>query len=59
MSSEPTQDAGQPDPEIEAMLRDAGHTVTAEGRARWRERLATPIPDDALDEARRYRARAA
>ena len=39
------------------MLCDAGHTVTEAGRARWRQRLTTPIPAEALAEASRIRER--
>ena len=54
---EPTRELGQPDAEVEAMLRDAGHTVTEAGRVRWRQRLAMPIPAAALAEVSSMRAR--
>ncbi|WP_405428835.1 hypothetical protein [Micromonospora sp. NBC_00617] len=38
---------------LHEVLRRAGIEVTEEGRARWRERLAAPIPPDALAEGRR------
>lgn len=38
---------------IEEILRHAGIEVTEAGKARWRDRLATPIPADALAEGRR------
>lgn len=34
-------------------LRAAGIVVTEEGKARWRDRLAEPIPRDVLEEGRR------
>lgn len=41
----------------EQLLRAAGIEITDEGRMRWREQLARPIPEDALAEARHGRAR--
>jgi hypothetical protein len=35
------------------VLRRAGIAVTEDGKARWRERLATPIAPEALDAGRR------
>jgi len=46
------------DPGLDDVLRDAGFEVTAAGRARWRQRLATPIPAEALEEGRRMRDQA-
>ncbi|MEU7850037.1 MULTISPECIES: hypothetical protein [Micromonospora] len=43
---------------LDEVLRRAGIEVTEAGRARWRERLATPIPADALAEGRRMLGRA-
>ncbi|MBB5478242.1 hypothetical protein [Micromonospora parathelypteridis] len=43
---------------LHEVLRRAGIEVTEAGRARWRERLATPIPADALAEGRRMLGRA-
>ncbi|WP_030487716.1 hypothetical protein [Micromonospora chokoriensis] len=42
---------------LDEVLRRAGIEVTEAGRARWRERLATPIPADALAEGRRMLGR--
>ncbi|MFF0368768.1 hypothetical protein [Micromonospora sp. NPDC005087] len=38
---------------LDEVLRRAGIEVTEAGKARWRERLAAPIPADALAEGRR------
>jgi hypothetical protein len=38
---------------VEEVLRRAGIEVTEKGKARWRERLAQPIPADALAEGQR------
>ncbi|MET7376027.1 hypothetical protein [Micromonospora arida] len=38
---------------LDEVLRRAGIEATEAGRTRWRERLATPIPADALAEGRR------
>ncbi|MET8305711.1 MULTISPECIES: hypothetical protein [unclassified Micromonospora] len=38
---------------LDEVLRRAGIEVTEAGKARWRGRLATPIPADALAEGRR------
>jgi len=35
------------------VLRRAGIEVTEAGKARWRDRLATPIPAEALAEGKR------
>ncbi|MEV4755154.1 hypothetical protein AB0J86_08575 [Micromonospora sp. NPDC049559] len=35
------------------VLRRAGIVVTEDGKARWRERLARPMPAEVLDEGRR------
>lgn len=39
--------------QLDEVLRRAGIEVTDAGKARWRDRLATPIPDEALTEGRR------
>jgi hypothetical protein len=46
------------DPALDEVLRDAGFEVTDAGRERWRERLATPIPTEALEEGQRMLDRA-
>ena len=46
------------DPALDEVLRDAGFEVTDAGRERWRERLATPIPAEALEEGQRMLDRA-
>lgn len=38
---------------VEEVLRHAGIEVTEAGKARWRDRLAAPIPADALAEGQR------
>jgi hypothetical protein len=38
---------------VDEVLRRAGIEVTAEGKARWRERIAQPIPDDVVAEGQR------
>ncbi|HET8681376.1 MAG TPA: hypothetical protein VFM54_05835 [Micromonosporaceae bacterium] len=38
---------------LEEVLRRAGIEVTEAGKARWRDRLAAPIPADALAEGQR------
>lgn len=38
---------------VEEVLRRAGIEVTEAGKARWRERLAEPMPADVLDAGRR------
>lgn len=43
---------------VDDVLRDAGFEVTEAGRRRWRARLATPIPAEALHEGRRMREQA-
>jgi hypothetical protein len=43
---------------LDDVLRDAGFQITEAGRARWRERLATPIPAEALEEGQRMRDQA-
>ena len=45
------------DPALDEVLHDAGFEVTEAGRQRWRRRLSTPIPAEALEEGRRMRAR--
>lgn len=40
-------------PVLDEVLREAGFAVAAAGKARWRERLATPISAEALDEGQR------
>ena len=51
------------DPALDALLRAAGFEITEAGRRRWRVELARPIPQDALDDAKRllkrFRGRAA
>ncbi|MEV4842973.1 hypothetical protein AB0K20_07115 [Micromonospora matsumotoense] len=39
--------------QVDEVLRRAGIEVTDAGKARWRDRLAAPIPDDALAEGQR------
>lgn len=39
--------------QLDEILRRAGIEVTQTGKNRWRERLAQPIPADALAEGRR------
>ncbi|MEV0944910.1 MULTISPECIES: hypothetical protein [Micromonospora] len=39
--------------QVDEVLRRAGIEVTEAGKARWRDRLSTPIPDDALAEGQR------
>lgn len=39
--------------QLDEVLRRAGIQVTEAGKARWRERLAEPIPEEALAEGRR------
>jgi hypothetical protein len=46
------------DPTVDEVLRDAGFEITEAGKDRWRRRLATPIPAEALAEGRRMRDRA-
>jgi hypothetical protein len=46
------------DPTVDQVLRDAGFTVTEAGKQRWRRRLATPIPTEALEEGQRLLDRA-
>jgi hypothetical protein len=41
------------DPTMDDVLRAAGFEITDAGRERWRRQLATPIPQDALDEGQR------
>jgi hypothetical protein len=43
---------------LDEVLREAGFQVTEEGRARWRQRLATPISAEALAEGQRMLDRA-
>ena len=38
---------------VNEVLRHAGIEVTEQGKARWRDRLAQPMPDDVLDAGRR------
>ncbi len=65
MASSTSDDAGAPvaartvtDPMMDQVLRDAGFTVTEAGKQRWRQRLATPIPAEALEEGQRLLDRA-
>jgi hypothetical protein len=46
------------DPALDDVLRAAGFEVTEAGRQRWRRLLAQPIPQAAVDEARRLLDRA-
>jgi hypothetical protein len=46
------------DPALEEVLRAAGFEVTEAGRQRWRIQLARPVPDAALDDAKRLLDRA-
>jgi hypothetical protein len=57
-SRAPVAAATATDPGLDEMLREAGFTITAAGKARWRERLAIPIPAEALAEGRRMLDRA-
>jgi hypothetical protein len=59
-ASSTPEDVGAPavartatDPTVDEVLRDAGFQVTAAGKAHWRQRLATPIPAEALAEGKR------
>ncbi|MGW4461074.1 hypothetical protein [Micromonospora sp. NBC_01796] len=38
---------------VDEVMRRAGIEVTEEGKARWRDRLAEPMPADVLDAGRR------
>ena len=38
---------------VDEVLRRAGIEVTEAGKARWRDRLATPMPADVLDAGQR------
>lgn len=49
---------GVTDPTLDDVLRAAGFDVTEAGRERWRRQLALPIPQAALDDARRRLDRA-
>jgi hypothetical protein len=44
---------------VDDVLRHAGIEVTEAGKARWRDRLAAPIPADALAEGKRLLGEAA
>ena len=46
------------DPALDDVLRAAGFDVTEAGRRRWRAELARPIPQAALDDAKRLLDRA-
>ena len=46
------------DPALDEVLSAAGFVITAAGRRRWRAELSTPIPQAALDDAKRLLARA-
>ena len=46
------------DPALDEVLRAAGFEVTQAGRQRWRAELARPIPQAALDDAKRLLERA-
>lgn len=41
------------DPALDEVLRAAGFEVTEAGRRRWRAELSRPIPQAALDDAKR------
>ena len=41
------------DPALDDVLRAAGFEITEAGRQRWRVELARPIPQTALDDAKR------
>jgi len=41
------------DPALDEVLRAAGFEVTEAGRQRWRAELSRPIPQAALDDAKR------
>ena len=46
------------DPALDGVLRAAGFEVTEAGRLRWRAQLSRPIPQAALDDAKRLLDRA-
>jgi hypothetical protein len=46
------------DPALDEVLRAAGFDITDAGRRRWRAELARPIPQTALDDAKRLLDRA-
>jgi hypothetical protein len=46
------------DPALDGVLRAAGFEVTEAGRQRWRAQLSRPIPQAALDDAKRLLDRA-
>ena len=46
------------DPALDEVLHAAGFDVTDAGRQRWRAELARPIPQAALDDAKRLLDRA-
>ncbi|MDG4822958.1 hypothetical protein O7635_13980 [Asanoa sp. WMMD1127] len=48
---------GMTDPTLDEVLRNAGFEVTEAGRARWRAELSRPIPEAALDDAKRMLGR--
>jgi len=48
-----TRRATVTDPDLDNVLRASGFEVTDAGRQRWRDRVALPIPQVALDEAQR------
>jgi hypothetical protein len=41
------------DPALDEVLRAAGFEITEAGRQRWRAELSRPIPEAALDDAKR------
>ena len=41
------------DPALDDVLRAAGFEITEAGRQRWRVELSRPIPQAALDDAKR------
>jgi hypothetical protein len=46
------------DPALDEVLTAAGFAITEAGRRRWRAELSTPIPQAALDDAKRLLDRA-
>jgi hypothetical protein len=46
------------DPALDEVLRAAGFDITDAGRRRWRAELSRPIPQTALDDAKRLLDRA-
>jgi hypothetical protein len=46
------------DPALDEVLRAAGFEISPAGRQRWRAELSRPIPQAALDDAKRLLERA-